>query len=212
MLINEIFKSISGESVQAGRLAVFVRAFSCPLRCSYCDSLYAVEGNDFKEMTVYEVMDEIEALNCHYVVFTGGEPLIQKDAIELIEKLTNNGYHVEVETSGAVDISEVVKFDNVTVTMDWKCPTSGMKSKMLDNNLNLLRESDVLKCVVGNDRDLDEMRRVTLKTYAQVFVSPVFGRIEPKEIVEYMMKHNLNDVRFQLQIHKCVWPENMRGV
>jgi len=212
MLINEIFKSISGESIQAGRPAVFIRTFSCPLRCSWCDSMYAVEGDDFKDMTVDEVFAEVEALNCKYVIFTGGEPLIQQDAVQLILKLAVNNYHVEIETSGAVDISGVVGLGNVTVTMDWKCPSSGMTSKMLESNLTHLYRSDVLKCVVSNEEDLDEMQRISALTRAQVFVSPVFGRIEPKEIVEYMMKHNLNDVRFQLQLHKYVYSMDARGV
>ena len=212
MLINEIFKSISGESIQAGRPAVFIRTFSCPLRCKWCDSLYAVEGDDYKEMSVSEIVDEVIQLNCNYIVLTGGESLIQHDVMDLIYHLIDIGCHVEIETSGAVDIDEVVRLDNVTVTMDWKCSSSGMIDKMSPERLYKLRAKDVVKCVVGSLQDLEEMHSLLDHTAAQIFVSPVFGMIEPKDIVEYILNNNLNTVRFQLQLHKYVWPSDMRGV
>ena len=177
-----------------------------------CDSMYAVDGNEYEDMTVDEILAELSKYTCKYVVFTGGEPLIQKDALDLIYKLTENGYHVEIETCGAVDIADVVYLDDVTVTMDWKCPSSKMTSKMISSNLALLTNKDVLKFVVGSQEDLDEMKRISFQTSAQVFVSPVFGMIEPKEIVEYMIKHNLNSVRLQLQLHKLCWDPSMKGV
>ena len=212
MQINEIFRSISGESIQAGRPAIFIRTFGCPCRCAYCDSLYSVEGTDFKTMTVNEVLAECKKYSTKYVVLTGGEPLIQKDALTLIGRLVSEGYQVEIETSGAVSIAGVVGWKNITVTMDWKCPSSGMLDKMIKENLALLQSSDVLKCVVGSKEDLKEMHLVSKLTKAQVFVSPVFGEIEPKEIVEYVLEHNLDDVRVQLQLHKIVYPVDMRGV
>jgi len=212
MKINEIFYSISGESVQAGRLAIFIRTFGCPCRCSYCDSMYAVEGSDYKEMSVDDILGEVSKYASKYVVLTGGEPLIQPESHELIQRLVYSGYHVEIETCGAVDISYAASLEGVTVTMDWKCPSSNMLEKMIATNLEHLRASDALKCVVGSREDLDEMLRVSKLTLAQVFVSPVFGQIEPKEIVEYLMKHELTDVRLQLQLHKFIWPVDMRGV
>lgn len=212
MLINEIFKSISGESIQAGRPAIFIRTFGCPCRCSYCDSLYAIEGDDYKEMSVSDIVDEVIHLNCNYIVLTGGEPLIQHDVMDLIYHLIDIGCHVEIETSGAVDIDEVVRLDNVTVTMDWKCSSSGMIYKMNPERLYKLRAKDVVKCVVGSLQDLKEMHSIVDLTAAQIFVSPVFGEIEPSDIVKYVLDHNLNDVRVQLQLHKFIWPADKRGV
>ena len=216
MKINEIFYSISGESIAAGYPTVFVRTFGCPLRCAWCDSLYAVEGTDFKEMSVDEIISEVDKYHCKRVILTGGEPVIQKDFNELLNGLFAKDYHVEIETSGAVDLSEIHVYredaDKCTVTMDWKCPSSGMTDKMIESNLGKLTSDDVLKCVVGSLEDLDEMKRVSLFTSAHVFVSPVFGMIEPKDIVDYLLRNELTDIRFQLQIHKFVWSADKRGV
>lgn len=211
MQINEIFRSISGESIQAGRPAIFIRTQHCPLRCSYCDTMYALEGNEFTNMTVDEIMEELNQYTTKYVVLTGGEPLIQPDAVDLVRKLITAGYSVEIETSGAVDIKEVSR-TSATVTMDWKCPSSGMRDKMLDDNLDELTTRDVLKCVVGSKEDLEEMAEVYRRTRAHVFASPVFGKIDPKEIVEYILDYNLDNIRFQLQLHKFIWPVDKRGV
>ena len=220
MKVNEIFKSISGESIEAGRLAIFIRLFGCQLACSYCDSTYACYGDDYVEMSISEILHKVNELHCNKIVLTGGEPLLQVDSYDLIYELVKSGYSVEIETNGAVDLFKLryetdilLDYpDKVIVTMDWKCPSSKMRHKMIPSNLSELRPTDVLKCVVGSKEDLDEMKRVSTLTAAQVFVSPVFGQIEPKDIVQYMIDNELNDVRFQLQIHKYVWPSNMRGV
>lgn len=215
MKINEIFLSISGESFEAGKPAVFIRAHGCNLRCSYCDSLYAVEGLDYTEMTVDEIVTQVSQFECEKIIFTGGEPLDQLDAIELIGRLLTDGYNVEIETNGAVDLAILDRFTNdanMTITMDWKCPSSNMRKKMIESNLRKLRSIDVLKFVVSSAEDLDEMQEVSKVTSAQCFVSPVFGKIEPKEIVEYILENKLFDVRFQLQIHKIIWDSNLRGV
>ena len=220
MKINEIFKSISGESIEAGKLAVFIRAHGCNIVCSYCDSRYACEGNDYTEMSIPEIIDKVETFHCKKIILTGGEPLLQSDAYDLIYELVKSGYSVEIETNGAIDLFKLFNEtdiitdypDRVIVTMDWKCPTSGMLHKMIPSNLMELRPTDILKCVVGSKEDLDVMKRTLQLTQAQVFVSPVFGQIEPKDIVQYMMDNELNDVRFQLQIHKYVWRSDMRGV
>ena len=212
MLINEIFKSISGESWQAGYPAIFIRAFGCPLSCTYCDTEYSCKGDDFKDMTISEILDKVQELGGRRVIFTGGEPLIQKDATELVQALSDNGYTVEIETCGAVNFDSVRDIPNVYITMDWKSKSSGMEDRMLAENLNKLREVDVLKFVVSSEEDMDTMTKIAAMTKAQCFVSPIFGDIEPRQIVEYLMSHNLNNIRFQLQLHKFVWPVDMRGV
>ena len=220
MKVNEIFKSISGESIEAGKLAVFIRLFGCQLACSYCDSTYSCYGDDYVEMSIPEIIDKVEELHCKKIILTGGEPLLQSDAYDLIYELVKSRYFVEIETNGAIDLFKLFNEtdiitdhpDRVIVTMDWKCPTSGMLHKMIPSNLMELRPTDVLKCVVGSKEDLDVMKRTLQLTQAQVFVSPVFGQIEPKDIVQYMIDNELNDVRLQLQIHKFIYPVDMRGV
>lgn len=216
MKICEIFNSLSGESRFAGRRATFIRTFGCNCRCNYCDSLWSLEGDEYNDMSIAEIMDEVSKYDCKHVVYTGGEPLLQKGAPELMHTLLDNGYFVEIETNGAVDLDPFVfEFhdeENLIYTMDWKCPGSGMRDRMVDGNLSLLTSDDVVKCVVSDRADLDEMARISKLTSAQVFISPVFGRIEPREIAEYILENKMNDVRLQLQIHKYVWPVDMRGV
>ena len=205
---------------------------ACNLHCSYCDTLYAVDpqteedkANAYVSMTPEEILEKCCEFNLNKITFTGGEPLIQKDAPELVAALLDNGYEVNIETNGAVDLTvfeeklvDILQDDsllnNLIYTLDYKCPTSGMEDKMIMENLGFLIDSDVLKFVVGSQGDLDKMKAI-LEEYtptAQVFVSPVFGQIEPKDIVEYVLANNLQEVRVQIQLHKIIWPVNMRGV
>lgn len=215
MKINEIFCSINGESRFAGLRTVFVRTFGCNILCNYCDTLYAVKGDDFKEMAIYEIIREVDKYECKRVTLTGGEPMLQRDALDLIDALIHKGYTVEVETNGAVDLANLVgkNYGNrLLITMDWKCPGSGMRDKMIDSNLEILTTNNVVKCVVSDKADLEEIKRIHSLTWATVYVSPVFGRIEPKEIAEYIINEKLNDVVCQLQIHKFIWSADTRGV
>lgn len=220
MLINEIFKSISGESVNAGYPTIFIRTFGCNLKCTYCDSLYAVEGNDYKQMTPNEILQECEKLGVKRIIFTGGEPLVQKDAPQLVDLLCDNGYFVEIETNGAVNLQkfhdklQTKRKDNLMYTMDYKTFSSGALEKMIKSNLEFLGTCDVIKFVVGSTEDLELMENVLNNNDIKAipFVSPIFGDIEPKEIVKYLLDKNLTQCRFQLQIHKFVWDVNKRGV
>ena len=226
MLISEIFSSIEGEGIRTGYLATFIRAYGCNLRCKYCDSMYAVDetidlfGNkNFKQMTVQDVINECKHIGNKKITFTGGEPLIQKDAKELIDRLLDEGFEVNIETNGAILIKDFIYFRNrdlskLVITMDWKSPYSGMRDKMLEENLKELRPIDVLKFVVANKQDLDDMKKIikSCDLYCNIFVSPVFGKIEPFEIVDYLKQNNLQNVRMQLQIHKLIWKPDMRGV
>ena len=216
MKINEIFCSINGESARGGLRTVFIRTFACNLRCSYCDTMYAVEGSEFHDMSVDDIISAVSKYDCKRVTLTGGEPLLQSDALDLIEKLSKGGYEVEIETNGAVELDSLIAlkrdYDAILITMDWKCPTSGMNGKMKYENLRILYEDDVVKYVVGSIEDLEEMKHTIGKTDAQIYVSPVFGKIELKEIAEYIINNKLDNVRFQLQTHKFIWPVDMRGV
>nr|DAX93222.1 MAG TPA: putative 7-cyano-7-deazaguanosine (preQ0) biosynthesis protein QueE, clostridial [Caudoviricetes sp.] len=215
MKVVEIFKSIDGEGIRAGYPATFIRLFGCNLRCSYCDTPYGYEGNDYKEMTVDEIVQECMCLNCPRITLTGGEPLIHKDVNILIKNLLVNGFEVNIETNGSVDV-ELLKFlyPQVVITMDWKCPSSGCENKMSIARLKDLKRNDVLKFVVGSKEDLEVCKSIynTQELECSIFISPIFGKIEPSEIVDYMLENNMMDCRVQLQMHKFIWNPNKRGV
>ena len=166
-------------------------------------------------MTVSEIYNEVWKMGPKRVTITGGEPLLQPAALDLIKKLASKGFQVNVETNGSmhiVDLLNQVCSPNIIITLDYKCPSSGMESKMILPNISLLRSKDVLKFVVGSKEDLDVCRLIYPKTDAKVFISPVFGKIEPREIVEYMLEHDMYDCRVQLQLHKYIWNPEQRGV
>lgn len=224
MLINEIFKSIDGESLRAGQIATFVRTVGCNLRCAFCDSKYTWGAEPTnRKMTPDDIVKECQSLGAHNITFTGGEPLIQPDADELINKLADAGFEVSIETDGAVDFTErdwfVNNKENVWVCADYKCGASGMTNNMLPlEKFAKLRPQDVLKFVVGGTDDLDMMKIIITRLRfagcdCHIFVSPVFGMIEPKTIVEYLINNDLQyKVHFQIQLHKIVWDPNLRGV
>lgn len=224
MVINEIFSSIDGEAKRAGELATFIRAVGCNLRCEFCDSKYTWCHEDTNRiMTCKQILDECNKFKVKNITFTGGEPLIQNDSDELINLLSDNGYEVSIETDGAVDFTERDWFknnkDGVWVCADYKCYASGMTDKMLPlEKFAKLRKQDVLKFVVGSKKDLELAKSVidhirSLGSECRCYLSPVFGMIEPKEIVEFMQINNMQDkIRFQLQLHKFVWDPNKRGV
>jgi 7-carboxy-7-deazaguanine synthase len=225
MLINEIFSSIEGEGIRTGYLATFIRTYGCNLLCSYCDTLYAVKPeteedrkNAFIEMSVNEIVDKCKELGNTRITFTGGEPLIQKDADELINRLTEEGFEVNIETNGAEELEHHIdNWDNqerIIITMDWKSPSSAMRERMITSNLELLNNRDVLKFVVGTENDLQDMLEVinSHELSCHIFVSPVFGEIEGSKIVEYLKEHDLQNVRVQIQLHKVFWNPNERGV
>lgn len=229
MLISEIFSSIDGEGVRAGYLATFIRTIGCPLRCSYCDTKYAFQPDkNTKDMTIEEIVNTCKELGNFRITLTGGEPLIQKDVNELLEALLKNHFEVNIETSGSVifDMNNASELINESYqkgllffTYDYKCPTSGMTDKMKPEIFENLRNCDIVKFVVGNKEDLNCMKKVVedlenkyIYTQPMYYVSPVFGNIEPAEIVNYLKDNNLQYVRLQLQIHKIIWDKNMRGV
>lgn len=231
--IVELFKSIEGEGIRTGSVCTFIRAFGCPCRCTYCDSMYANEtghGMQIEDMTVEEIVNFCKQLKTPYVTITGGEPLIQPEINELIEALLQDKFQVNIETSGACDISMVHEYfaqkrkhpllNNLIFTVDYKSFSSGCTGLMIMQNFTKhIRSSDVVKFVVGSKEDLDQMKSVVEKVKLHrgifsphFFVSPIFGVIEPKEIVEYLKDNDLFDVRMQLQAHKFIWPSDMKGV
>ena len=205
--VNEIFFSIDGEGKRAGKLAAFIRLAGCNLRCSYCDTEYAF--TDGQLMRIDEIAEAVEGWE--NVTVTGGEPLLQ-DIHALLERL--QGHEVNIETNGSVDVTPYHEYPWVFFTLDYKCPSSGMESSMLEKNFQTLRSQDVLKFVVGDREDLRRAQEVCEKYEPRcpVYLSPVFGKIEAKEIVEFMKSARYKNWRLQLQLHKYIWPPDARGV
>ncbi|GAB4239958.1 MAG: 7-carboxy-7-deazaguanine synthase QueE [Candidatus Methylacidiphilales bacterium] len=212
LTVNEIYGSVQGESTFAGERCAFVRLTFCDLRCTYCDTTYAFyEGS---KRTIGSIVEEVEALGIPLVEVTGGEPLLQPNAAVLTRVLCDRGYTVLVETAGAHDIS--VLDARVIRIMDLKCPDSGMADRNLWSNIDHLTVRDEVKFVIGSRGDYEWARdqvgrwRLADRVRAVLF-SPVFGRIEPKVLVEWILADRL-PVRFQLQMHKFIWPPSERGV
>ena len=207
----EIFSSFEGEGTRAGELCTFIRLAECNLRCSYCDTEYSFTGG--KEMSVEEIMQVVDGYGNVNVTITGGEPLLQ-DLTELLNAM--NKYFVNIETNGSINPVHLYgDYTNVIFTVDYKCPSSKQEEFMNNGEaLQDLEDCDVIKFVVGSLDDLNRMRQLIEENEfkAQVYVSPVFGKIEPKDIVDYMKTYNLQGVRLQLQIHKFIWPPDMKGV
>lgn len=216
MNVNEIFYSIDGEGKTTGQLAVFIRLAGCNLRCSYCDTSYALRGIDGKKMTIEEILNEVGKYNCKNVTLTGGEPLLTKESELLINALLDNNYQVNIETNGSIDIDKYLK--KCLITMDYKLPSSNMEKHMKKSNLEKLTEDDVLKFVT-EESDFPTIENI-LKNYnlkCYVYISPIFGKIETYKIVDFMKKLNdegvnTDKIRVQVQLHKIIWDPNKRGV
>ena len=228
MNICELFLSVEGEGKRTGLPAVFIRKTQCNLRCFYCDSSYSFKEDPERDMTVGSIMNQVYLTSggltkgCKAVTLTGGEPLYCKSELDrmqtrdLIDTLTYNRFEVNVETNGSIDLNpwkDVVR-QNGFFTMDWKSVSSGFSKSMIPSNLQILDENDVLKFVVGTVKDLDQMKDVLSSNdiRAQVYVSPIFGKIDPKDIVAYVLENRLFNVKVQIQMHKVIWSPDEKGV
>lgn len=217
--VVELFESINGEGRKAGQLAQFVRFRGCNLNCSYCDTRWANEKDAaFAAMTGEEILAKLVASGIRNVTLTGGEPLAQKHIADLLELLAAQGsLQVEIETNGSIPLSPFLQIENrPSMTMDYKLPSSGMERFMCPDNLKLLQEQDTLKFVCGSGEDLARAAEI-IKAYelcgrCAVYFSPVFGQIEPKDMVEFLKENRLNGVNLQLQLHKFIWNPEERGV
>jgi len=213
MNICEIFYSIQGETTYSGLPCIFVRTSGCNLRCSYCDTRYAYEGG--VETPVDKVLAQVRSYSgCHLVEITGGEPLVQREEVNLlIDSLLEGEYKVLLETNGSLSIEDVDR--RVVKIMDLKCPDSGMSEYMRWENLSYLSEHDQVKFVLSSRRDYEWAKEVMAKypvlNKTEVLLSTAFGVLKPKDVVKWMLDDRLN-VRFQLQIHKYIWHPEARGV
>jgi len=209
--VNEIFVSIQGESSRAGLACAFVRLTGCPLRCRWCDTTYAYHQG--REMSLEEILLRVASFGVELVEVTGGEPLMQEQTPELLRQLCDSGHQVMLETSGALDLAPVDL--RVRVIMDIKCPGSGMAQRMHWPNLEHLKPGDEVKFVLADRRDYDYARQAVqrhdLARRCRVLLSVVHGALEPRRVVEWMLADRL-PARFQLQLHKYIWPPDQRGV
>ena len=212
LTVYEIYTSIQGESTHAGRPCTFVRLAACDLRCAWCDTPYAFSGG--RKMSVEEVVSRVSELGCPLVELTGGEPLLQKGAIPLMQRLLATGHQVLLETGGHVSVAEVP--EPVVRIVDVKCPGSGEAGRMHWPNLDLLRPHDEVKFVLKDRADYeyarDVVRRHGLATkVAAVLFSPVHGVLDPQQLAEWILEDHL-PARLQLQLHKYIWSPETRGV
>ncbi len=214
----EHFVSINGEAAHAGELALFIRFTGCNLRCSYCDTVWAnPQDAPHTVFTTQQLVDLVRESGVKNVTLTGGEPLLQEHLPELLQALYPLDVRVEIETNGSRSIAAYAEMPERPVfTLDYKCPSSGMEAFMLTENYRYLQKHDSVKFVVGSQEDLEKAKTIitdyNLAEKCHVFLSPVFGKIDPKEIVAFMQEHKMNGVRMQLQLHKFIWHPEERGV
>ena len=209
--INEIYASIQGESSHTGLPCVFIRLTGCNLRCSWCDTAYAFY--DGKNLTVEETLQKVETFGLPLVEITGGEPLLQEDVYPLMETLLKKGYRVMLETSGALPIDKVP--EKVIKILDIKCPGSGEEKKNHLENLKLLSPHDEVKFVLLERADYewsrDLLRKYDLAPSTQVLFSPVYDKLNLKDLSQWILKDRLA-VRLQTQLHKVIWSKDAIGV
>lgn len=216
--VAEKFVSINGEGAKAGAPAVFIRFCGCNLNCGYCDTRWAnYAGTKPVKASAEEILSYVKSAGINCVTLTGGEPLLQRDIGELIVLLGGNGAAVEIETNGSIPIGEFSSLDpRPAFTLDYKLPSSGMESEMLTENFNYLSPQDTVKFVAGDMRDLARAEEIIAKFgltgKCNLFLSPVYGKIQPGKIVGFMKERRLNGVRLQLQLHKIIWNPDARGV
>jgi 7-carboxy-7-deazaguanine synthase len=204
--LTEIFYSLQGESNTVGLPTVFIRLTGCPLRCGYCDTAYAFTGGEKK--TLPEIIAHVDNYAASYITVTGGEPLAQPGCLPLLSQLADKGYQVSLETSGALDVSDVDK--RIVIVMDLKTPSSGELSKNRYENINYLQSKDQIKFVIGTDEDYNWSKSILsqydLINRCQILFSPVTGQMSPTLLAEKILQDKLL-VRFQIQLHKYLWDD-----
>jgi len=211
--VTEIFHSIQGESTHAGRPCTFVRLTGCPMRCTWCDSEYTFTGGE--HFTLDAIMQRVREFGCKLLEVTGGEPLAQREAFDLIKRLCEEDYEVLIETGGYVSTEDVDP--RAKIILDIKCPASGEAERNHWPNLDRLRvDQDEVKFVIADRADWDFATRI-IKEYElerrakAVLISPAWEQIDLQELASWITQSGLN-VRMQLQLHKYIWGSDAHGV
>ncbi|WP_372382049.1 7-carboxy-7-deazaguanine synthase QueE [Xanthomonas sp. NCPPB 1068] len=202
--ITEIFLSLQGEAETAGWPTVFVRLTGCPLRCQYCDTAYAFHGGQWHDIDA--IVADVASHGVRHVCVTGGEPLAQKRCLVLLQKLCDAGFDVSLETSGALDVSEVDA--RVSRVVDIKTPASGEAHRNRWDNLALLTARDQIKFVICSRADYDWSREIVaahaLDRRCTVWFSPSKSEVTPRQLADWIVADRV-PVRFQMQLHKILW-------
>ncbi|MCX7557262.1 7-carboxy-7-deazaguanine synthase QueE [Xanthomonadaceae bacterium JHOS43] len=202
--ITEIFLSLQGEARDAGWPTVFVRLTGCPLRCVYCDTAYAFHGGQWHDIDA--VVAQVRGFGVRHVCVTGGEPLAQKRCLVLLQRLCDEGFVVSLETSGALDVSQVDP--RVSRILDIKTPASGEVDRNVWSNLLHITAHDQIKFVICNRGDydwaVDVLKREALDARCTVWFSPSKSELDPRTLADWIVEDRL-PVRFQMQLHKLLW-------
>jgi 7-carboxy-7-deazaguanine synthase len=209
MKVNELFYSIQGEGIFAGLPTIFLRTTGCNLRCSYCDSTYAYEKGT--EMTIEDILEAIKEYPCKNLCITGGEPLLQQDIPALFDCLLEKNFTILLETNGSINIKKYARKSSLMISLDIKCPSSGMQTAMILQNISTLSEKDQLKFIIKDKTDYDYAKNI-IRKYAPrctVFFQPVWGT-DPQKLTKWILNDGLT-VRLGLQLQKIIWGAK-RGV
>ena len=202
--INEIFFSLQGESSRIGLPTVFIRLTGCPMRCNYCDTAYAFNGGE--NLTIHAILAKVASYKTQYITVTGGEPLVQRECLDLLTALCDSSYEVSLETGGALSIKDVDP--RVKVILDIKTPGSGEVKNYHWPNLNYLKAKDEIKLVITDHEDYlwakNTIQEKNLLGNFDILFSPSFEQVKSQDLAEWILKDQL-PVRLQLQLHKILW-------
>ena len=203
--VNEIFYSIQGEGIQIGIPTIFIRTQGCNLDCSWCDTLYAKNFKNGKDMKISRIIKKVKKYPTKYVCITGGEPLLQKNVKVLINRLLKLGYNVSLETNGSLALKGLPKSKNFLISMDVKCPSSKMENRMDFENIKLLKKTDQMKFVIADKKDYDYAKKIIrkYKLGCNIVFMPV-GGTDAGRLAANVLKDGLN-VRVLIQLHKLIW-------
>ncbi|MBQ6269088.1 MAG: 4Fe-4S cluster-binding domain-containing protein [Bacteroidetes bacterium] len=212
--IVEIFYSIQGEGTRAGLPCVFIRLAGCNLDCKWCDTLYAKKISDGQNISFEEIIKTIKSYKCNFIEFTGGEPLLQQNSIDLINYLTNQNFTIAIETNGSISVSNLN--NKIIKIIDVKCPDSNMSKHNLFDNFNYITENDEIKFVISSKNDFEWSHNIIqqyklLNKTKNILFSAVDTLFSHKELAELILSTN-SLYRQQIQIHKVIWDRNARGV
>jgi len=203
MRIIEVFHSLQGEGPLTGVRTTFIRTARCNLRCTWCDTTYSFGPG--QERSIASLLGEVTRHRTRHVCLTGGEPLLQRESVELVRRLSERGITTVIETGGSLHVGPYVAYPNVVLSVDVKCPSSHMQDRNRWENLPLLRGSDVLKFVVGDRADYVYAKKVLRRYHgpASVVFQPVWGS-NAGQLADWVLADRL-DVRVMLQEHKVLW-------
>ena len=204
--IFEIFYSLQGESSRVGLPTIFIRLSGCPMRCHYCDTAYAFQGGSMMEID--DIMASIKQYDTRFVTVTGGEPLAQKEVLNLLKALADSNYEVSIETGGGLSIKEVDP--RIKIILDIKTPESGEEKKNHWENLEMIDSKDEIKFVLCSREDYDWAKKILdqykLTQKCSVLFSPVYQQLDTTDLGDWILKDQLH-VRMQIQLHKLLWGE-----